>query len=317
MELNRRGMFFTLLGLALVALLITTITVQRTTYYQQNQFVISNRLDSMNSFINNLKQDAGIALYTSGFRSMVALNEHVATTGTYVSDVTDGMEELMQYGTYGGAPSFLLVNNTMINWTASMQQQASRIGIILNVTLLDVDIYHSDPWHVRIDGTFQANLTDNRDLASWNFTFLSSAQMSILGLDDPLWVKETGNQLARVINVSPYRGEFVVSGDTGNLTDHMTGGHYIAFSAAPNYLMRLEGNLSPHLFGIESLIDKNVLGGVMLVDNSKTNVDHLYFSLDYPTVYGFVGMPPTFALDNETNGSIGRIALYNLSAQVT
>jgi hypothetical protein len=316
MEL-KRGMFFTLTALALIGLFIILSTSKPTQYQQQHMVVASNRLHSMNSFIDNIKQDSSYALYTIGFRSVVSSLDHISRTGTYLNDDED-MEELMLNGTLYNNPQFIMENNTLINWTQKMQIEAAKIGIELNITLQNLSIQQNDPWHITFSVDLRCQLQDERKLASWDFNLSSTSRIPIEGFEDPVWIVEAGDQIPHVINISPHVGSFANDTDVQNITEHLENAYYLSFGIGPNYLSRLEGDLTASdPTGIESFVDKEVLETITPIDPDKTSIDYLYFSSLDPQAYHFMHMPPTFALDNSTNGSIRRIAFYNLTHLVS
>lgn len=313
-----KGMVFTLMAILLIALAVGMVTVPYTAGRQKSQSILNGRMQSMNMFIHNIEHDAEVAAYTASFRGVIALIEEISNTGAYIDDVDAAMHELMMNATLDGDTVFVMQNNTLENWTAKIREQADKIGIDLDMDITDIWVYHEDPWHLTTKVAFRCQLDDDRGLASWDFPMNITSRLQIERFSDPLWIVETGNQLARTVNMTPYEENFTEGAGTGNIRDHIEKGYYLAFSAAPSFKKRLEGDLSPDPNGIESLVDKQELEIYMPVDETKTAVDHIYFGDQDPDAYTFTNMPSKFALDNLTNSTgMNRIALYNLSHLVT
>jgi len=317
---GKRGIVFTMAAMLLLGLMVTIAIPTASINRQKSQFIVGNRLQSMNTFIQNIKRDASIAIYTSGFRGIIGLIEEITDTGEYIDDVDVAVKELMLNGTLNGSVMFIMTNNTLYNWSTKMQQQAKTIGIDLNITIEDVNVYQEDPWHVMIEGEFRCFMNDRKGLASWNFTFKTIAEIPIEGLNDPIYIVETGNQMNRDIFRSAHIDNFTDGVDTTNLQEHIIRGWYTEFEDAPNFVMRLEGDLTSDENGIESLVDKINLSMFMAVDFDKTSVDYIYFSANDPVAYNFDFMPAMFALDNISNSTpsnFTHIARYNLSHLVS
>jgi hypothetical protein len=113
-------------------------------------------------------------------------------------------------------------------------------------------------------------------------------------------------------------GEYKVVQDISKLRDFYSSGYYRASNYAPSFLMRLNGQLTPSPYGIESFVKIDMFSG------KRSAVDYYYFnSSATPQVYKVKGMPncenatvcndtnkPHFYLDNE-------IALANSSGVYT
>lgn len=297
---------------SITAILIVTTFLAITTSSILSLPDHSLRIRTADSFIENIYDDGELALYTSAFRSAISLTEVVYETGDYIPDVGDAFEELMLEGTYEDEEQFLLVNNTIKNWTDRIEERATSSGLIANIEVSNIEVYHADPWAFSVRANFSVYVQDLKEIAYWNSSKIITAEIPIIGFDDPMYIVETSNQFTNTINTSPYDGVFVSGTDTTNVQDHMSEGRYIAFSGAPSYLQRLEGDFSASEFGIESLIDKSALSAVYPVNYDRSNADYVYFQGSSPTVYEFNYLPSSFKLDNQS----GHIARYELSALI-
>lgn len=311
---NKRGVFFTFTAILLVTLLFISYSSILNEVSKKNQYSETIRIESMNSFLVNLEQEASNAIYTASFRSMISIIESITSTGIYVSDYNSAMIELMTLGTQDGTSSFLMDNNTLIYWISKMDEQAQKIGIDLTLEFTNISISHSDPWTVNIESSIHTILRDRRDIAYWNTTFKSSAEISVLGFEDPVFIVNSGNQLSRRVNISPHYRNFT---SLDNINEEVSSGYYIPFVSAPSYLMRLEGNLTSSIFGIESLVDKDELSKFIPVNDFKSNVDYIYFSNIDPPSFEISGISGEFRMDNETGLVLTHLEEYNLTKHIT
>ncbi|MFW5746273.1 MAG: hypothetical protein ACOCWQ_01845 [Nanoarchaeota archaeon] len=314
---GKRAMFFTFTALVFISLLLFVKIPRTSRYTYQEQQAVINRIQAIDSFIENIKKDADIAMHTAGFRSLIGMIQKIQETGLYIPSVQSRGNEMMKEGTYGGDPIFVMANNTLHNWIEKMGLQAERLGVDLNITIGDIAFFHTDPWEVSLATNMTFYLNDTRNLAEWNFTAEIESAIPIEGYLDPVYIIGTGNLIIRTINISPYAGNFS-NASVLNLRSHMQQGLYLSYSEAPNYLMRLEGDLTAagDDTGIESLVYKDDLAAHLPIDEHKTNIDHIYFSSDDPVAYHVGGMATSFALDNQTNGNVSRHELYNVTGRI-
>ena len=89
-------------------------------------------------------------------------------------------------------------------------------------------------------------------------------------------------------------------------------GYYSNNSHAPNFLMRLAGNLSSDPNGIESFVDISYFDSNGLnPDFTKTTIDYIYFNpLRDPAYCSVNGIPIWFKIDNED----GHYSKYNITS---
>jgi hypothetical protein len=302
---SKKGAVFSILAILMVAAILAYSTTSYISLTDQTQ-----RITSANAFVKNTVEDAELALYASGFRSIIALLEEIRNSGEYIPNVEASFETLMVNGTYNNASSFLLENNTLTSWVTRINTQANLIGLDVSTSLANVSLEHPDPWTITVSADFYFLITDTKGVASWEFTKEITENIPIEGFDDPLYIIGTANTLNHVIIETPYEDAFVTGSDTTNITDHIEQGYYIAWDGAPSFLDRLEGNTGPNEQGIESLVDKEALGETIAIVVEKSSADHEYFGSGATPIYSYTNMPTNFRLDNQSNHS----AIYQLGA---
>ncbi|MFT4311749.1 MAG: hypothetical protein ACMXYF_00800 [Candidatus Woesearchaeota archaeon] len=316
--IKKKAIFFTVSAIFILGFIFSLIVLQDSLSNTASYSVSSNRLVSVNAFIDNVGHDGEFALYTAGFRAVISTIQHIENQLDYVDSAQDTLQELMFEGTIDGESVFLMENNTFSDWLDKVSMQAQQRNILFEHTVPEIAIEQTQPWVIDISVSFIANFTDTITQATWNRSFSATAQVPIVGFLDPVYIVGTTNQIFSVINQTPHDGMFVVGGDSSNLQDHVTQQYYVSFAGAPNFLMRLEGDLTPSMdqTGIESLVDKAYLSLYMPIDSGRTNVDFLYFSTGALPVYEFSNMPSIFRLDNQSSLGVSRLELYQLDAFV-
>lgn len=239
---------------------------------------IETRIKTIDYFISDLEEDAERAVYISGFRTFIALEEYVSAKGAFLDDVEQSFLEAFYNGTIGNTSPQILNQSTFSQYISKVNANSNRIGINLNITILDVELYHIDPWTVGVKINVAVNVTDHKGLASWNFdqTFLS--EIPIENLKDPLYSVKTLGRLPSFVKRTTIT-EFVIDNETDNLLSHIENFYYNASPRAPSFLMRFEGNLSNDTHGIESIVDISFLEKQedLTIYYTRSVIDYIYF----------------------------------------
>ena len=135
--------------------------------------------------------------------------------------------------------------------------------------------------------------------------------LKITSFEDPLYTVETYGRVISIIQEANIT-DFVVNGNTSNLTNHIDNSYYIPSTSAPSFLMRLKGNISNSTNGIESLVNLKKLESVGITPEVKSCVDYIYFSSDDPTNWQINNTFNWFRLDNES-GHLDTYEVANLT----
>jgi len=318
MVLTKKGVFFTFVAFIFLSLLIFSLSVGNNVRLRQKSFVLETRIDTMNRFVIDIEKDIQRGAYIAGFRSLVALQDQILNTGNYITDVPSDFESLFFNGTLNGTNSTFMQNNTFTDWMLKMKKEAQKIDLLVNFTVLDLTLLQDDPWEVRVDLDIQLDLADTQDISTWNKRKVIVTSIAIDNFEDPLYLIGTNgvveNRIVQSI-VSP----FVNGSNIANLLNHTYSGYYVAFSDAPSYLMRLQGNVSASPYGIESLVDIDELNTKSVPTQTKSIVDYIYFSSANPPYFSIQGAPSWFRLDNRLNteGNQTHHDLYEVNGLVS
>lgn len=313
---SRKGVFFTASAIIILSFLLSYATINTQSSSTNSQSAQTNRLSATNQFVQNVEKDAAYATYTVGFRSLIGMIQFVEYNGYYLQKpVKTLVPEMFVNGTLDSSPVYVLENSTLTAWFLKIKSKANSIGLDFAYKINLIQVNQTDPWNVNFAIYCNVTFHDNKTNSTWVRPIVQTAQVSLIGFLDPLYIVETGNQFVHEINKTPYSANYVSGTNAANLIQHMQKGYYAAFDGAPNYLMRLAGNKSASLdgTGIESLVDKDALSYIIPVDATRSNADYIYFSTSNPAVYAFANMPSSFRLDNLTGGAQKHTQFYQLT----
>ena len=283
---NKKGIFFTFAAIVLSIVIIFSFNVYTGYRLKDKMEVTEIRINTMNNFIKDLENDMGNAIYISGFRSLLSLEDYMMENNKFFGEdgapsLAAAFGEVFRYGTIDSEKMSLMEGNTFLNWTERMKVEANKTGINLEFNVDSVSISHTSPWIVEITVQLDITVNDKKGIASWAITNEDyTGQINITsedkaGIDkdkfvDPLYLVNTNGLVNNTIRETPY------SDWPNDLSSHLNGYYYIENSDAPSYLMRFENDLSSDSNGIESLVtDRLKDEGYSLL--ARSAVDYIYF----------------------------------------
>jgi hypothetical protein len=161
-----------------------------------------------------------------------------------------------------------------------------------------VTIYQKNPWAANIDINVTLNAEDVKKTASWQRPLYITTNISIQGFEDPLYVINSYGRVTNTI-IKTNITNFVSGEDTTKLKKHTNNSYYIESSTAPSFLMRLEGNLSNSVYGIESLVNLEEFQEQEVPIKSRSVVDYIYFGTQSIDDCKIKNMPSWFMLDKD------------------
>jgi len=302
---QKKAFFFTITVLFLIALLLLISFSYRKEYTKES---IKTRLLTTNSFLEFVEKDAERAIYISGYRTCLALLDYVLTNG-YVPEFQttekefdtifnqaflEGKFQMDREGEYYGET--ILSGTTIESWMQRVENNASEFGLVLQFSRPETDekviwVDQSDPWNIDVTLFLRYNITDENLDAIWDRSINVSGKIPIAGLEDPIYVRQFGRDLANVIHKNTSSRDDLVYDNNCSVThlvNHIeemgqTGSKYIESRTAQNYLSRLRGFISDSYrgtnttTGMESIFHAKKLQdlGKPLV-NGRSYVDHTY-----------------------------------------
>lgn len=279
MILHKKGFTYLLVtSLFVVVILMAFFTTSRYSY-QDQESLQQVRIRAMNDFMKNLDLDMHRAAYIAAFRAMLALEDHVTTTGQYLPDVDESFRETFFYGTINGTESPIMTNSTFEDYLIKVRLLSQSIGVTLNINVTNISMNQSDPWSIDIYMLMNITASDDRNTAAWNIYKEYVTKVPIDNLRDPLYSKNTFNRVPNTIR-RPLNDTLVDAGnDTMNLVTHIEGSYYIESAYAPNFIMRFEGDVDPDPNGIESVVNIRSLSDQEIsVYEDRVKIDYIYFN---------------------------------------
>lgn len=293
---GRKGIFFTMAAIALAMVILFSFRAVQPKDLEDQTDVAAIRIWTMNSFIKDVEQDLEKGLYIASYRALAGMNEYIIQEDAYITDLDGMFKELVQSGTIDGDEIGPIQNHTLSNWSAKINVEAEKIGLIANFTIEDISISQSDPWYVDVEASIRILLADEKNTSSWNRTANITYNVPIQGLKDPVSIVNSNNLVTTFMNKTTI-SDFVQGENIDNLMRHTNQSYYIQNSDAPSFLMRLQGSLGSSPAGIERLVDVQALQDAGFAGNGRSVVDHIYFGSGSVTTYSIDGAPSWFKID--------------------
>ena len=259
--------------------------------------VIEVRVSTVNNFIKDVEEDLEKGLYIASFRAFASMGQYIANNGVFIADLEESFNELVLEGTLDNQELSLMRDSTFTDWVDKIEIQADKIDILVSFTILDVSISQTDSWSISVDANIDIIVEDKKGTSSWERNKDIITQVSIENFEDPLYVVNSIGRVTNAIVESPIT-DFVDEGDVTNLLTHLENSYYIESNTAPNFLMRLEGDLSASPTGIESLVNLEEFQEQGIEIKDRSAVDYIYFGTQSTTNYRIDGTPSWFKLDS-------------------
>ena len=296
-EIKKRGIFYTIAAITLtfvIVLIYSTYTIYRLVDKLE---VIETRIDTVNFFIKDVEKDIKKGAFIAGFRTLLSFNQYINTNGSFIDNVEDRFKESFLNGTINSTPLNLMVNSTFNDWANKIVAEAQKIDIVFNFTINNVSLRQKDPWSVTVGLNLTLFISDKINTSYWIRNVYLTSNIDIQGFEDPLYVVNSKGRVTNTITPSNIT-DFVIGKDVSNLITHLNKSRYIVHSDAPDFLMRLSGNLGNSSNGIESLVnlDKFIVQDLEIKDRSS--IDYIYFGTQNTVNHKINNTPDWFEIDD-------------------
>jgi hypothetical protein len=312
---GRRGVMYTMIALLLLAVIANIFFSASSTSSREQSQSQAERVRATNAFILNLERDSQRAAYIAGFRTFIAMEQHVTSTGSFLNDPSASFTESFLNGTINGTAYTIMENSSFGQYVSRVQYLASQQGIALNATVVNITLWQADPWNLMVNYTLAMNVSDQRGRASWSVRKTLTGKVPLADLRDPLFTALTYGRIQRVIkrtNVTVFVNDSQNSNNTDGLMRHFNNSYYYAAGRGPTMLMRFAGNLSDSPYGIESLIDVDEFSVQGLTASaSSTVVDYLFFNDTAATACNIQNLPTKIRIDGE------HLPVYGINGSLT
>jgi hypothetical protein len=304
MVLNKKGILLTLVTITILSLFAASYATY--TLFQDHS-ATNSRITTLSNFVASVEQDLPRQTYISGYRAIFLFNKQIVDTGTFISDVNASLNEVFFNGSLGGTNQDLMNDATFSALQNFLTTNAEKINANVSLQTPTISISQDDPWNLKITFNTTLIIKDKGNLASWNKTASIISLIPIANFNDPIYAANTAGRLLNKINQTPYQ-TFVTGADYTNLTDHFQNSLYKASTSAPNFLMRLEGDLGASPSGIESLVNPQDLADVGIAAKYKSVVDYIYFGTSDPAKFTIPAVN-NLILDDENS----HLTIYDVS----
>ncbi|MBI3034821.1 hypothetical protein HYY71_00725 [Candidatus Woesearchaeota archaeon] len=297
MRIKKKGVFFTLIAIAIMALSIIIFTPQADISLQKDSQAIRARISSIDNYVDDLENNYfKTVLRATTHKTLLSLIFYINSTGSYI-DLDSAFYEVALNGTINQVPidsttgKKLMENSTLANWSQKIADAAKdTLNVNTTITIKNASVSQTKPW--QIDSRIAANITVKSNVAEWSRISTATASIGIEDFYDPYYLVNTDGAYANQIRISTLEfGKWNVS----HVREHLRNGTYMHWenSNAPNFLMRFTNNLQPSACcGIESFVDPNKISAP---DQIRSYVDYMLWG----------GNPQCADLFNITNPQTG------------
>ncbi len=295
---EKKGILFTLVAIVLSVVVILSFSVHTGYRLKEKMYVIETRVNTMNNFITDIEDDLKKGVYISSFRAILSMSQYIATNGSFIEDINPAFEELFTEGTLFTEEADLMIDSTFTDWVERIQAESAKIDIISNITINKVEILQENPWYITVNANVNMIIEDNKETSSWSLNKDIKTNISIIGMEDPLYLINSQGRITNTIRQTIYN-DFVSGSNVDNLIGHTNESYYISRNSSPSFLMRFQGNFSPSENGIESLVNVQEFIDQGISSNDKSIVDYIYFSNITSTDYRINNTPSWFKIDED------------------
>jgi len=231
-KMNKKGMFFTVLAIALLSLFLVSYSVYAVVKERQ---AVNKRIHTMNNFVFSIEQDLPRKLYISSFRIIFLLESEIIKTGNYITNLNSTFEEAFFDGTIYGEVQGLMQGVTFSGIETSLNDKAKNTNLQISLSSPNLSITQEDPWNVKVTLKTDLFIKDQGDLAHWNRSAVIDTYIRIDNFEDPLYIVGTCGLVTNKINQTLYNFPITI----GNLPSHSTNSYYVESTSAPSFLDRL------------------------------------------------------------------------------
>ena len=313
-SMSKKGIFFTFIAITIMAVFILIYKPPADISLSKDTQSIRTRIISVDGYVDDLENRYfETMLRAATYKTILSLIFYINETGSYITDnLNSTFYEVVTNGsildsTGEHVPIDTLTNkqimedNTLSYWSNTIIESAKdTLDVDTEINITNVTVFQTKPWN--IDSEMTLNFTVKSNVAEWkkrNITI--STTISIEGLHDPYYLKNTIGEYGNIINKSN------VASNQWNIekfTEHLTYGTYVHWqdSTAPDFLMRLTGDMtsSSPCCGIESLVNPAKLD---TPDQTESYIDYLFWdstnNIPCEELYTISGINSNFKLDRE------------------
>lgn len=271
MKKNKKGYFFTLTVILILALVYLFFASQRDPGFTRQAQVTEQRLQEVNRVITLIEKDAETGLRIAAFRTIMALDANITQSGPINHlDFDIITQELLINGTINNQEQQYIKNHSIMDWEDNAKLMLTNLGLEAEFTNPKASLIQTNPWIITSKYETTLNITDKFTKSNWNKNITISSKLSVQDFYDPLFSMHAKTK--RKINKIP-EGE-----PQNDLQNIINNEYYVASNNSPGFLQRFQTtpqNPDYENIGVESLIDKT---SQFIEIKQRPIIDSLYFS---------------------------------------
>jgi hypothetical protein len=314
-------------GIAYMAVSILFLGIVYAVFYSSSDYSqrekqrnIEIRIMAIDDFIEDFHNDAQRAVYITGYRSLIGMEDYVSSHGVFLQHPRESFREVFYYGTINSTYMAVMNNSEFQEYERRINANADKINVHIELNVTSIELYHTDPWHINVIVFTNVNITDNTNIAEWDYNTTFSTKVPVFDVRDPLYSVNTKGKVQKPVkrfNMSFFVDDSDNKNDTTNLQYMVNNSLYVNNTNAPSFLMRFSNNLSSSPYGIESFVNLPELSAQSIdIDNDKSVVDYIYFSnrttSNKCSIQNMVYVPDWFKVDTTDN----HLAFYEIQGNL-
>ena len=280
----KKSFFYSIAVLIVLTPLIALVVFYSMTSAQTSSSGVSKVVsrEAVN-FVNSIDYDFERALATSAKSAVVSSISRVISQGQPLADARLSLESLAYNGSFQDSSSVYpsMGSNYLYSWASAMQNLSLYYGLNSTISLSksNVSVSSAGPFSLSFTADISVFAQPLSNPGAFNFSkkYSASTVVSIAGFEDPLFALNSQGLVSRPFS----QNESNVVG-VAALDQAVAQKRYVPNAGAPDFLNRLEGNLSASAFGIETVVNPNEFTAQDLPVHNQSHSDHLYFNSTLP-----------------------------------
>jgi AAA+ ATPase superfamily predicted ATPase len=274
---NKKGFIFVLSASALIAVLLIVFLSAQSHNVLEKSNKDFTRLSFSNDFVKSFNNDLERAIRITSFRALIALEEHMAVTSSFLLEFDSLFIETFSYGTINGVSANMMEDASLQDYLNRVNSIGDRFNLVMDVVIVNVSIEHFDAWNLLVKVNASVSVIDKADKASWSFFEEYESLVPILDLRDPLYTVFTNNRLPN--SIREYNKTLVEGTNVSNLIEFINASYYIESNTAPSFLQRFTNEPGPSDYGIESIVNiLDIKAQDIDVFEDRVKIDYIYFN---------------------------------------
>ncbi len=276
----KKSFFYSIAVLIVLTPLIALVVFYSITSAQTSSAGVSKVVsrEAVN-FITSTESDFSRALGTTAKSAVLSSISKVVSEGVPLADSRSSLKNLVINGSFDGSGSTYppMGFNYLSRWVSTMQNLSLYYGLNSTITITpnNVSVSNAGPYALLFSANLSVFAQPLSNPGAFNFSrvYFASAVVSIEGFEDPLYALNSQGLVSRIFLANSSNAYGIAA-----LDQAISSEVYVPNADAPDFFHRLEGNLSPSAFGIETIVNINEFTAQDLPTHNQSHADHYYFN---------------------------------------